>query len=138
MLALVRVQGGVLVHCFMGISRSTTVLAAYLMDHENYSAKQAVSQVSLLVSLLWLLWTLSPSSGPSLSPCILHYPSSCATRYTSLSLAFSVSSFSLSVSLFLPSPLHRTHIEDGEDHNSHTDSESADDCTAEPRFYATT
>ena len=91
-------------HCFMGISRSTTVLAAYLMDHENYSAKQAVSQVSLLVSLLWLLWTLSPSSGPCLSPCILHYPSSCATRYTSLSLAFSVSSFSLSVSLFLPFP----------------------------------
>ena len=63
------------------------------------------------------LWSpsLYPSSpsGPCLPPCIPHYPSSCATRYTSLSrflcllflpVCLSISSFS--------SPLHRTHIED--------------------------
>lgn len=66
------------------------------MDHEKYSAKQAVSLVSLLVSLLWLLWTLSPSLYPALSEFV---------RYTlHFSLSLSVSSFSLSVFLFLLFP----------------------------------
>ena len=41
----VRQRGGVLVHCFAGVSRSATTMAAYLMDHRSMSAAGAVALV---------------------------------------------------------------------------------------------
>jgi len=41
--------GGVLVHCFAGVSRSSTVAAAYLMDRHQMSAQDAVELVRCYV-----------------------------------------------------------------------------------------
>jgi protein tyrosine phosphatase len=37
--------GGVLVHCFAGVSRSATCAASYLMEHHDMTARDAVSLV---------------------------------------------------------------------------------------------
>ena len=37
--------GGVLVHCFAGVSRSATCVAAYLMDRHEMTAQDALSLV---------------------------------------------------------------------------------------------
>ena len=38
-------HGGVLVHCFMGYSRSATIVLSYLMRKEGLSLKEAKDQV---------------------------------------------------------------------------------------------
>ena len=38
-------QGGVLVHCFMGYSRSATIVLSYLMRKENLKLKEAMDSV---------------------------------------------------------------------------------------------
>ncbi|CAI0466353.1 unnamed protein product [Linum tenue] len=40
-----RLGGGVLVHCFMGVSRSVTVVVAYLMKKRHMSLSQALQHV---------------------------------------------------------------------------------------------
>lgn len=52
-----QVGTGVLVHCHMGISRSTTLLLAYLMKYEGLSLTEALSQVRTLRPIV------NPNSG---------------------------------------------------------------------------
>ncbi|CAI0559767.1 unnamed protein product [Linum tenue] len=40
-----RIGGGVLVHCFMGVSRSVTIVAAYLIKKRHMSLSQALRHV---------------------------------------------------------------------------------------------
>ena len=45
-------NGGVLVHCFMGYSRSSTIVLSYLMRKERLSLKEAMDSVKKVGRLL--------------------------------------------------------------------------------------